>query len=336
MTRSAAADTCQVAAAKGVRPSPRRSQRGVALLTAVVLVALATVVATAIAFDTTLAARRGGGGAAFDEAQQIAGGAEALAATAVSQYLKQGSGTLYPDQAWARPIGPVEVLPGATLEANLVDLQGRFNLNDLTRSDGTINTEAVAVFERLLERLELEPDWAAAMADWIDDDNNPTARGAEDAVYTGESPAYRPPNRVITSASEMLALKDFGLERWLKLQPYVTALPRGVGINLCSASGPLLDALSSQLQWSQSPDGLQRNRAGKCFPDTQVFESWLTPDARQKLSQAITYETRSSWFQLRTLATIGTSDFALYSLLFYEGSGGTGGRVRVVNRSFTE
>jgi len=314
----------------------RSRQRGVALLTAVVLVALATVVATAIAFDTTLAARRGGGGAAYDQAAQIAGGAEALAAVAISEYRKQNTATIHPDQAWARPIGPVEVVPGAVLEANLVDLQGRFNLNNLTRADGTINPGAVEVFRRLLQHVGVRPDWAPYMADWIDDNNTPEAGGAEDELYSSQSPPYRAPNRVITTPTEMLALKDFSPEDWQKVAPYVTALPRGVGINLCSASGPLLDALSNQEQWTGAPDALQRNRSGKCFPDKATFERTLNPQDLQDLSQALAYGETSDWFQVRTLATIGTSDFALYSLLRYEPGPATGGRVSVVTRAFTE
>lgn len=325
-----------------MRPHPARlaRQRGIALLTAVVLVALATVVATAIAFDTTLAARRGSGGAAYDEAQQIAAAAEGIAAAAISSDRQQTNGTIHDAQRWANAFGPTEVLPGRMLAANLVDLQGRFNLNNLTQADGTINTEAVEVFGRLLENLELESAWAGAMADWIDDDLLPTNGGAEDSVYTAEIPGYRPPNRVITNPTEMLALKSFDLERWQKLAPYVTALPRGTAVNLCTASGELIDAMTNQKQFGRphDPGGLQRLRTTKCFPDQASFDGMFAdPTARQKLAQALPVGETSDWFQLRTLATIGTSDFALYSLLHYQsGPAGPGGRVRVVGRTFTE
>lgn len=322
-----------------MRPPPSRAgrQRGIALLTAVVLVALATVVATAIAFDTTLAARRGGGGAAYDEALQIAVAAEAIAAYAVVEQRRQATAAIHGGQVWARPIGPVEAVPGATLQANLVDLQGRFNLNNLTRDDGTINTEAVEVFRRLLEFAGLEGDWSPYLADWIDEDLNPTSGGAEDAVYSSETPPYRPPNRVITSPSELLALKGFGPERYVKIAPFVTALPRGTTINLCTAPGELLDALSNQRQWVGAQDALQSNRAGKCFPDKTVFEATIPPTDLAKLSAALAWGVTSDFFQLRTVATIGTSEFALYSLLHHEGSSAAGApRVRVVTRAFTE
>lgn len=312
-------------------------QRGIALLTAVVLVALATVVATAIAFDTTLAARRGGGGAAYDEAVQLAVAAEAIAAYAIVEQRKQGSAAVHAGQIWARPVGPVEVLPGATLEASLMDAQGRFNLNNLTTADGVINDKAVEVFRRLLVNVGLEGDWAPSMADWIDTDLNPAGAGAEDAVYSSETPPYRPPNRVITSPTEMLALKDFGNERYAKIAAYITALPRGTPINLCTASGALLDALSNQQQWVGAEEALQRNRSGKCFPDKAAFEATVAPQSLAELSAALGWGETSDWFQLRTLATIGTSEFALYSLLHHEGSSAAGApRARIVTRAFTE
>jgi general secretion pathway protein K len=317
--------------------STRRHQSGIALLTAVVLVALATVVAAAIAFDTALTARRGGGGAALDQSLLIAAGAEALAAFAIGEQMRQSSTEIHPDQAWARSIGPVEVVPGATLSAQLEDLQGRFNLNDLVDGKGEANEAAAEVFARLLEAIGLERSWAPVMVDWLDTDLNVQPGGAEDGQYSGESPPYRPPNRAIVSPSELLALKGFGAERYAKIAPYVTALPRGTPINLCTASGALLDAITDEKQWAGSPDALARNRAGKCFPRTQGFENFFRDrEEYQKVEKAIGLRETTEYFQLRTFAGIGTSEFALYSLLHFEGAAGGAPRVRVVMRSFTE
>ena len=115
-------------------------------------------------------------------------------------------------------------------------------------------------------------------------------------------------------------------------------MPRGTPINLCTASGALLDALSNQQQWASAPDALQRNRSGKCFPDKATFDDAASRAARSpRCPQALTWGETSDYFQLRTIATIGTSEFALYSLLHHEGSSAAGApRVRVVTRAFTE
>ncbi len=316
-----------------------RRQRGVALLTAVIVVALATVLAAAIAFDTTLVARRGAGATALDEALLLGGGTEAIAAYAIREQLRQPGSSVHADQLWAQPIGPVEVEEGSGrfIEARLFDLQGRFNLNDLVDRAGSRNEVAVQVFERLLQNVGLEPIWAEQMVDWLDADDQPQPGGAEDAVYSSATPGYRPPNRAITSPSELLALRDFGAERYARIAPFVTALPRGTPINLCTASAALLDALSAQQQWTAAPEALERNRAGKCFPSVSVFQaSFSDPQAYSRLTQALAVAESSTWFSLRSFISIGTAEFALYSLLHYEGTAGGTPRVRTVQRGFTE
>ena len=314
-----------------------KRERGVALLTAVILVALATVVAAAIAFDTTLTARRAAGTAALDQALQLAAVPESIAAYVLTDQLGQAGTSVHGDQPWARAFGPTEIVPGSFLEAQAVDLQGRFNLNDLVDASGARNALATQVFERLLENVGLEPAWAELMVDWIDSDTQPQSGGAEDSVYTGLTPGYRPPNRAITSTSELLALRDFGAERYARIAPYVAALPRGTPINLCTASGALLDALTEQQQWQPAPDALERNRSGKCFPtDSEFRASFADPQVYDALTQSLSVAQTSTWFSLRAFVSIGTAEFALYSLLHYENAPGGAPAVRVVQRGFTE
>ena len=81
------------------------------------------------------------------------------------------------------------------------------------------------------------------IVDWLDTDIDPGfPDGAEDSVYTSLTPAYRPPNMRITRTSELLALHDFGIERYRKLEPFIAALPPGTSINLCTAPAEVLDA----------------------------------------------------------------------------------------------
>src|ERR1700751_3623177 len=148
------------------------------------------------------------------------------------------------------------------LTAQLEDLQGRFNLNNLVKQDGTPDPVAVTAFQQLLGAVGLEPKWAGYMVDWIDRDIVPSVpAGAEDSVYLGQSPPYRTPNRYITSASELLALPGFGRDRYLKLAPYVTALPYGSPLNICTAPGLVLDAYlqAGRSEYSTDPEQLAKN-----------------------------------------------------------------------------
>ena len=227
---------------------PPRSQRGIALLVAVLLVALGTILATTIAYENAMTFRRGGATYAFDQALLVQQAAEALAAYGLRLAHQADAQHTYPSQGWGQPVGPVEVVPGVMLTAQLEDLQGRFNLNNLVKEDGTPDTTQVTAFQQLLVMLGLEPKWAPLMVDWIDRDIVPSIPdGAEDSVYMGQVPPYRTPNRYITSASELLALPGFGRDRYVTLAPYVTALPYGTSLNVCTAKGPVLDAYLAEL-----------------------------------------------------------------------------------------
>jgi general secretion pathway protein K len=68
-----------------------RSQRGIALITAIVLVAIATVLATAIAFSSAMAARRATTVFGADQSLLAAEGAEAVAAYLLKQSMSSGS-----------------------------------------------------------------------------------------------------------------------------------------------------------------------------------------------------------------------------------------------------
>jgi general secretion pathway protein K len=319
-----------------VRPrNPRaaaRQQRGVALMTAILLVALATILAATIGYENAMTARRGTATFAFDQSVQVAMAAEAIGGYALQQSRKLSPSTTYPGQPWSTPYGPVDLIPGVTLEAWLEDAQGRFNLNNLVNGDGTTNPDGVQVFENLLTALGLETKWAPMMADWIDADtvpNNPD--GAEDSVYLSQMPPYRAANMFVTSASEILALPGFGRDRYLKLAPFITALPQGTGVNLCSAPIEVLNALGPPGTANfTDPQSLAKSRQEGCFPALNDFnQAFSDATAKSKADNMVT--TQSNYFTLTSIVTIGSTQFALYSLLHQEGDL----RVRPIQRSFT-
>ena len=312
----------------GLRVATRGAQRGVALITAVLMVALATILAVDVSFRGMLDQRRAATIFASDQAFQIALGAEAWAADFLRKD-KQDTQTDHLGENWARPLPPLPV-DGGSVAGRLEDLQGRFNLNSLLFPDGTVNAEAVKQLERVLAMLGLEPGWATAMADWIDGDANPGfPDGAEDSVYTGRSPPYLAANMPITRASEIMALPEFGAERYAKLKPYVTALPVGTPLNVCTAPGIVLDALSENArEFGLNPEDLGTRRKDACFPTLDDLRGSLGNQAYDKLKNSLTES--SSFFQATVWVTIGTTDFTLYSLLARE----DGGLVRPYLRSF--
>ncbi len=305
-----------------------RGQRGVALITAVLIVALATMLAVNVGFRGMLDQRRSATLFALDQGYEIALGAEAWAADFLRKDAQE-SKTDHLGETWARPLPPLPIEDGI-VEGRLEDQQGRFNLNNLVLQDGTTNPDAVKQLERILASLDLETSWATAMADWIDLDAQPGfPDGAEDSVYTGQSPAHLAANMPITRASEMMVLPGFGAERYAKLKPFVTALPVGTKLNVCTAPGIVLDALSDNTrEFGVNPKDLADRRKDACFPSLEELRGALGDEAYDKVKNSLTES--SNYFRATVWVTIGTTQFTLYSLL---ARGGTG-TVRPQLRSF--
>jgi general secretion pathway protein K len=305
-------------------------QRGIALITAIILVAIAAVLATAIGFASAMSARRASTLFGADQSFLAAEGAEALAAFA----LRQGGGSngvFSLDQPWAQAYGPFELTEGVVLEfAQIEDETSKFNINDLaTGANGATNPNMLKVFQRLLRQLNLEDKWAGLIADWVDSDNIPnTPDGAEDSVYLSQTPPYRTANLAVTSISELLALPGFGRARYDRIAPYISALPPGTGVNVCTASGVLLDAIADKTEYSIDPTTLASERldAKGCFPPMSLYQQSLSTAG--EVSGLL--GTSTSYFRLRSFITIGTARFTLYSLLYRDNSG----QLRPILRTF--
>jgi general secretion pathway protein K len=311
-----------------MRAPPR--QRGVALITAVLIVALGTMLAVSVFFRGYLDQRRSATLFALDQAYEVALGAEAWAADFLRQD-RQESETDHLGENWAKPLPPLPLDDGGTVEGRLEDMQGRFNVNNLRTPEGTTNEAAVEQLQRILEMLEIEPAWAAAIADWVDSDAQPGfPDGAEDSVYTSLTPPHRTANMTITRTSELMVLDGFGAERYAKLAPFITALPVGTPLNVCTAPGIVLDSLKENIrEFSLSPEDLAKRRTERCFPDLNDIEGWIG-DAEEFNEKKKSLTESSNWFRANVWVTIGTTQFTLYSLLARADQG----PVRTILRSF--
>jgi general secretion pathway protein K len=304
------------------------------MLVAILLVAFATILAAAIGFKSAMAARRGTATLALDQSLLVAEAAEALAAYALREDVKGNNTIDYQADVWGKPLGPVEVVPGITLEAYVQDATGRFNLNSLVGEDNvTVDQNALHDLERLMENVGVEPKFASLIADWIDPDGTPLADGAEDSAYAAQNPPYRAPNTFITSPSELLALPGFGRDRYLKLLPFVTALPRDATINTCSAGGELLDAMIGEghKEFSRDAESLAKSRESACFPTLEEYQASFGGDTQAWGRVSNHVKQVSKYFRLTSIVTIGSADFNLYSLLQRDDNG----QVHVLMRSFT-
>ena len=295
-------------------------QRGVALITAIVLVAIATVLAVHIGTRAALDLRRTAGLIALDQGWHVALGAEAWAAEVLRDD-REDSETDHLAERWAQPLPPLPV-DGGDVRGALEDMQGRFNLNNLITGDGTVNEFAIARLERLLANVGADQRWARIMADWLDTDTVPGfPEGAEDGAYLSQNPPYRSANGPVTTTSELMALPGMTLEEFQRIRPYVAALPVGTTTNICTAAPPVLASLIEGGTDFGDADSLTSNRGDGCFPTIADLQATLDPALYQALQPTIS--DTSNWFRAVTVVRIGTSELTLYSLVERNSSGGS-------------
>jgi general secretion pathway protein K len=292
-------------------------QRGVALITAIVVVAIATVLAVRIGTRAALDLRRTAGLVALDQGWHVAVGAEAWAIEVLSDDYKDvrdGKQIDHLAEAWAQPLPPLPV-DGGELRGALEDMQGRFNLNNLIGPDRKPDEDNVERFQRLLLLVGAQPRWAGLMADWIDEDSMPESDGAEDGTYMAQDPPYRTANGPVATTTEMLALPGMTRDEFERIRPYVAALPPGTPINLCTAKAPVLAALAEAGGTEFNEELLTANRKEGCFPTVEFLPTMVGEALARKLVNSHAVSENTNWFRAVTAVRIGTSEFTLYSLI---------------------
>lgn len=325
-------------------PCSRHCQEGVALLTALLIAALVTVAAVAMASRQQLDVRRTGNMLEADQAYMYALAAEALAVQVlnVDRGLNQVD-TL--DDIWNEELPPT-IIEGGMISGSIKDLQGRFNLNNLVdvvpgNNKGKPEPEQTRIFQRILAQVslaekdvQLSPFMANRVTDWIDDDLNSLADGAEDLNYLNLDLPYRAANRLMTNPSELAAVAGFSLADVAALKRYVIALPQrntatsATQVNVNTAEAMVLMSLDQNIT-AQIAEDLITFRTATPFEKTANFVDELahlqiTLDPKVVSSLSVT----SDYFLITSNASIGRTALDMYSLVERTATG-----VVVVSRS---
>ncbi len=302
--------------------------RGVALITVLLVVFLATTVAATLMQTQQLAIRRSTLVLQNEQAQLYALGAESWASAILSRDAEDSEIDDF-GESWAQtpPALPVD---GGFIAGELSDLQGRFNLNNLLLSDGRVDDAWLEVFRRLLTRLDIEPSVAEAVADWIDADTDAIgAAGAEDASYLSGDPPYLAANRAMVDISELRLIRGMDAEHFDRLAPYVTALPERTTLNVNTAPVAVLLALTDNETLTEEALSLRlEDRERRGYEDVQAFIEASGLEELVALTDNL--GVASNYFELRATAEVGDARTRLVSTL----SRNTGGGVRTLNRAY--
>jgi general secretion pathway protein K len=236
-----------------------RAQRGVALITILLIVALATAVLYHLLTRQALVVAQTRQLMRADQTLAYALGGEAYARQILfddwNEPISRGLDTL--TEAWAIPSAPFDIEAG-TLELSIEDLDRRFNINSLAGDHAAQNLQR---FKTLLGALGLDPQVADLWKDWIDSDAEATGFGAEDAAYLVATPPYRTANQPAGSTSELALLGVLDPDQLALLMPHVAALPTTqLKININTADAPTLQALTPQLSQARAESLIESDR----------------------------------------------------------------------------
>lgn len=300
------------------------SQRGVALVMAIIVVAIGTMIAVNLIWRGTLDLRRTESALAADQGLMYVQGAEAWAADILRQDLVDSPESDHLGELWATELPPLPV-DGGTITGRLEDLQGRFNLNNLVGADGKENALARRQLERLLVSVEADPALAGAVVDWLDPDTELRfPSGGEDVVYSDADPPYRTANSTITSTSELMAIAGFDRDTYRRLAPYITVLPQGTKLNVNTASDVVLASLSDDIDIATATSLVEQRGEAEFVDINGTFEGLVEPDVLKDIDGV------SEHFLLTATVTLGKNQLTMRSVLQRDRSGIT----RAVFRSF--
>ena len=295
-------------------------QRGVALLVALLVVALATVLIASLLDRGELGFARTRNQLLEAQAQAYAQGLEAYAARVLQQdWAVNGGGADSAASAWAVPLPPTPV-PRGIIAATMRDRNGCFNLNNLVDAVGAPNAPWPEKFRRLLTALRLDPNLADAVSAWLD-----SRPGSDDTYYLAQPVPYRTAKRNFTHVSELRLVKGVSGEIYSALAPHVCTLPPGTKINVNTASVPVLMTLNGLTTEQQAQRIWQGGQAN--YPGLDALQS-IVPGI---MAESRYYGVSSSYFQARGDITLDGLPFTFYSLIERR-LGGADGGVRVIAR----
>lgn len=242
-----------------------KPQRGFALLTVLLVVALVSLVTSELLYEQEVQIKRSGFMIHQAHSLSVGYGFEGWVKTGLKADADDNQ-TDHLNEQWAQPLPPVD-FEGGLVSGEMFDLQGRLNLNNVLETDATKQKFWQAAIERFLQKnlssTETARDFqgfADVLLDWVDSDDEPRDYGVESATYLLKQPAYRAANQPLVMVSELQNLQGMenvsNLEIY-RLSSYLTALPVATAINVNTADKLVLSSLTDWLtediveQWLQ-------------------------------------------------------------------------------------
>jgi general secretion pathway protein K len=290
-----------------VRVALSRRSRGVALVLAMLIAALAAVVAIAVAAEqqrwfSAVANRR----------DQVQAQALALAGIQWSRQIMQDDARAsiidHLGEAWAYPL-PRTPLENGSIEGGIEDAQARFNINNLAKDDALGKEERARLARLFAARGIASRALDAIAASLLQPVGDTPTLGT--AAAQPLPPSLRPVRAAELAATRGVAPRDIG-----QMLPFVVALPAATPVNVNTASPEVLAAAIEGMS-GDALAALVSERARKPFATVADFRARLPVGAT--IPNETTLSVASGYFLVSVRARQGETVAQARALLRRDG-----------------
>ncbi len=302
-------------------------ERGAALLTVLMLVAIIAVMAGAALEKLRLSTRLAGNAAAGEQARAYALAAETLATTRIGAMLEASPKRVTLQGDWSgRPFG-MPLPGGGFATARVRDGGNCFNLNSLVSgragayvTDPLMRPQFVRLMRLLDVPVQVAEQIAAGTADWIDSDQAQQAMGAEDAAYLNRETPYRTADTLMTDPSEIRAVAGMTSQIYATLKPWICTLPVAqaapINVNtLLPEQAPILAMLFPDTMSIAGARQMILQRPPQGVGSTDVFFKSAALQGNANADGERGTAIVSKWFTLQIDVTIGTTVLQEHALI---------------------
>ena len=258
-----------------------KQQQGIALITILVMVALATILAATIAKRQANTAENTAYLMRQNQSLLYAKSAEAFFSELLVDDANNAGAVDHLQENWAKPMPAFPVEDGF-VSGTLQDESGKFNLNSLVNAEGVPNPQAKLWFEKLLLRVGLPEKLSEAVIDWQDaDDEISGTMGAENSYYQGLPQGYLAANSKFHNVEELKLVRGFEDQKYLQIVDYVSVLPASDSkVNVNTAPAMLLASLDPKLDINAVEQALQKRHVNlEHF--SNINDLWATEPFKQ-------------------------------------------------------
>jgi general secretion pathway protein K len=254
-------------------------QRGVAVITALLLTTLAVTIVASLFWQQQVQVRSMENQRLQLQTRWILRGALDLSRLILNQDYLDSPNFTQLNGVWATPLEETRLDDyiererqdgesfNASLSGRMVDAQSRYNLANLA-SAKAVKTDELVVFQRLLANLKLDSGLALATANMV--------ANAQVAPTTQQNPAQSSASAEpleLVRVEDLLALSGFTPQSIEQLRDYVIILPSATPVNVNTAPAELIAALVPNLSLSDAAAVVSTRNRGVYYRDIAAFTS---------------------------------------------------------------